>query len=488
MIIENPLFITTSWIKSVKTMRTLSFKPFLIACAFLASFGEGKADSLPDIKVATSADNPPYEFLENGHVTGLDIDIITEAAKRSGYNVIIKDMTFDGILGTLITGKTDAAIAGISATPERKKSVDFSQNYIDAKVALITKVTSEDPTVLSGKTIGVQSTTYNEVFATTTLMEKSGPFTVKSLPKIPDLVQELRSGRIQGIVIGELEAKMLLPSLPNCEAHIVGTEASYAIAFPKGSPLIDPFNKAISSMKEDGTINQLYEKWSNPRIENPTLGLQFSALIPYAGMLWEGILVTLKFTLFSLLAGLPLGILLALFKISRNRLVTFFAAAYTSLFRGTPLLVQLGIFYHGIPQITGYTLSAFEAGVITFALNSAAYSSEIIRAGIESIDIGQWEASQLLGISRYNTILKIILPQAIRNILPALVNEMVDLLKESALVSTIGEADLLRQVNKISAEKFLYFEPLIIAAVCYYIMVMIVSQLAKIIERRLKNA
>jgi len=212
----------------------------------------------------------------------------------------------------------------------------------------------------------------------------------------------------------------------------------------------------------------------------------FDAIWPSVPLLLEGVVVTLKFTAASLVCGLPLGVILALSKISHNRYIQWFASAYTSVFRGTPLLVQLGLFYYATPQLTGYTISAFEAGVLTFSLNSAAYSSEIIRAGIESIDRGQWEAAKLLGLNRYQTIFGVILPQAIRNILPALVNEMVDLLKESAIISTIGEADLMRQANKVASETFLYFEPLIIAAVCYYIMVMIISQCAKLLEKKLK--
>jgi ABC-type amino acid transport system permease subunit len=148
----------------------------------------------------------------------------------------------------------------------------------------------------------------------------------------------------------------------------------------------------------------------------------------------------------------------------------------------------LGLIYYATPQLTGYTISAFEAGVLTFSLNSAAYSSEIIRAGIESIDIGQWEAAQVLGLSRWQLLRGVIFPQAVRNVLPALVNEMVDLLKESALVSTIGEADLLRQAQKVASEKYLYFEPLIIAAACYYVMVMLISFSAKKLEQRLRYA
>jgi arginine/lysine/histidine transport system permease protein len=218
------------------------------------------------------------------------------------------------------------------------------------------------------------------------------------------------------------------------------------------------------------------------------MSLNFTAILPSLPFILEGIAVTLKFTIFSLLCGLPLGILLALGKISSFKFIKLFANLYTSLFRGTPLLVQLGIFYFATPQLTGYTISAFEAGVITFSLNSAAYSSEIIRAGILSIDQGQWEAAQMLGLNYRQTLIGIIMPQAVRNILPALVNEMVDLLKESALVSTIGETDLLRRAQIVASEKYLYFEPLILVAACYYILVMIVSFSAKKLEKRMHHA
>lgn len=216
--------------------------------------------------------------------------------------------------------------------------------------------------------------------------------------------------------------------------------------------------------------------------------LNFEAIWPSLPFILAGVGVTIKFTLASLLCGLPLGILLALAKISHLTMFRWIAEVYTSVFRGTPLLVQLFIIYFGLPPITGYAFSAFEAGVLTFSLNSAAYSSEIIRAGIQAIDKGQWDAARVLGLSYATTLRTVILPQAVRNILPALVNEIVDLLKESALVSTIGEADLLRRSQIVAAEKYLFFEPLLIAAVGYYIMVMVVSLLAKILERKMRHA
>lgn len=214
----------------------------------------------------------------------------------------------------------------------------------------------------------------------------------------------------------------------------------------------------------------------------------FEAIWPSLPFILEGVGVTIKFTLASLFCGLPLGVLLAIAKISHLKTARGIARIYTSVFRGTPLIVQLFIIYFGLPPLIGYNLSAFEAGVLTFSLNSAAYSSEIIRAGIQAIDKGQWEAAQVLGLSYRTTLCTIILPQALRNILPALVNEIVDLLKESALVSTIGEADLLRRSQIVASEKYLFFEPLLIAAVAYYIMVMVVSFFAKALERNMRYA
>lgn len=218
------------------------------------------------------------------------------------------------------------------------------------------------------------------------------------------------------------------------------------------------------------------------------MSLHFDTIWPSLPFILAGVGVTIKFTFMSLLCGLPLGILLALAKISHQKWLKWVAEVYTSVFRGTPLLVQLFIFYFATPQLTGYALSTFEAGVLTFSLNSAAYSSEIIRAGIQAIDRGQWDAAHVLGLSYGQTLTTVILPQAIRNILPALVNEIVDLLKESALISTLGEADLLRRSQIVASEKYLFFEPLLVAAAGYYIMVMVVSLLAKLLERKMHHA
>jgi len=216
--------------------------------------------------------------------------------------------------------------------------------------------------------------------------------------------------------------------------------------------------------------------------------LDFSRIygnIPF--ILW-GIPITLAFSVTSALIGFVWGTILSVFKISSFKPLKWFADAYTSIFRGTPLILQLAIIYFATPQLTGFTPSGFQAGVATFALNSAAYSSETIRGGIMAVDKGQREAAMTLGVKYPMMMWDIILPQAFKNILPALVNETIALLKDSALVSTVGALDLMRRAQVVAAEKYIYFEPLMFVAIIYYLMVMGLTLLARRLEQRMRKS
>jgi His/Glu/Gln/Arg/opine family amino acid ABC transporter permease subunit len=216
--------------------------------------------------------------------------------------------------------------------------------------------------------------------------------------------------------------------------------------------------------------------------------LDFERVWPSVPYILEGVQVTLAYTGVSLFFGFLWGTLLALFKVSHITVLKWFSSFYTSVFRGTPLLLQLMLIYHALPQLTGYTISIWEAGILTFTLNSGAYISEHIRGGINAVDKGQMEAALSLGISYPFAMKDIILPQAVRTILPSLVSESIDLLKESTLISVIGGADILRRANIVASEKYLYFEPLLIAGGIYYVLVMILTLGAHILEKKLKTS
>lgn len=209
------------------------------------------------------------------------------------------------------------------------------------------------------------------------------------------------------------------------------------------------------------------------------------AFLPQIYFILQGVFITLKYSVTAVCLGLVIGTFLAVCKITDFKILRIFAHSYTSVFRGTPLLIQLTIIYFGLPGLLGTKLSIFSAGIIAFSFNSGAYVSEIIRAGITSVDKGQIEAAKALGIPPILRMKDIVLPQAFRKILPALVNELINLTKESALISIIGEMDLMRRAQIVSAETFTFFTPMLTAAAAYYILVLIISSFAMALEKRL---
>ncbi|MBS4215752.1 MULTISPECIES: amino acid ABC transporter permease [Neobacillus] len=218
------------------------------------------------------------------------------------------------------------------------------------------------------------------------------------------------------------------------------------------------------------------------------MNLDFTQFIPSMPYILKGIIVTLKIVILAGILGFIFGIILSLFKISKFKVLGWIADVYTSIFRGTPLVLQLMLIYFGSPQIFGFQIEAYTAAVLSFALNSGAYISEIIRAGILAVDKGQQEAAMALGVPYRKMMWDIILPQALKNILPALMNEFITLTKESAIVTTIGVLDIMRRSYQVGAEYYSYFEPLLIAGLIYYLMVITLTFLGKAVERRMRRS
>ena len=200
-----------------------------------------------------------------------------------------------------------------------------------------------------------------------------------------------------------------------------------------------------------------------------------------------GIKTTLLISLLSLIIGAALGILLSLLKLSKVKLFKGISTIYIEIIRGTPMMVQIALVYFGSYVITGVNIDGFLAALVAVSLNSAAYVAEIIRSGIQSVDKGQREASKSLGLSDGQTMRYIILPQAIKNILPALGNEFVTLIKETSVASTIGVADLMYTSQIVQSDSYQPFNPLIIVAILYFIITFSLSQLIGLFERRLSH-
>ncbi|MDF2699902.1 MAG: artQ 1 [Haloplasmataceae bacterium] len=192
---------------------------------------------------------------------------------------------------------------------------------------------------------------------------------------------------------------------------------------------------------------------------------------------------TIIISIASAFFGLLLGTIIALNKSSKIKLLRTIANFYTDLFRGTPVILQLSIIYFVV--FGAFDVNLLIVAITSFSLNSAAYISEIMRAGIQNVDKGQIEAAKAMGVRERDIATDIVIPQAIRKTLPPLINELATLIKESSVVYIIGVSDLMYVTDRVTAGTFLYFEPLLIAGICYYVLVKITTILGKYVEVKL---
>ncbi|MEO3947070.1 amino acid ABC transporter permease [Gorillibacterium sp. CAU 1737] len=214
--------------------------------------------------------------------------------------------------------------------------------------------------------------------------------------------------------------------------------------------------------------------------------MDFSFLPEYADYFLKGAGITVSLSFFTVIFGVILGIFIALMRMSGIAPLRWLGTAYVEFIRGTPLLVQVFLITYGIPQLIQVNIPDFASGVIALSINSAAYIAEIFRAGIQSIDKGQMEAARSLGMTNRLAMQRIILPQAVKNILPALGNEFIVVIKESSIVMVIGIADLMYNANVVRGMTFKSFETLLAAAMVYFVLTFTLSKFLGVTERRLK--
>ncbi len=213
----------------------------------------------------------------------------------------------------------------------------------------------------------------------------------------------------------------------------------------------------------------------------------------YGSLLMKAMGQTLLLALWGLFFGCILGIIFGLMSVVDNKVTRIIAKIYVNLIRGVPMIVLAFFVFYGVPYgirtILGYkfTLTALQAGTVCLALNCGAYMSEIIRAGIQSIDPGQMEASRSLGLSYWRSMYRVVLPQAIKNMIPSIVNQFIITLKDTSILSVIGFPELVNKAQNVIAITFKSFQTWAIVAVMYLIVILILQQIALALERRLNR-
>ncbi|HEC4162966.1 TPA: ABC transporter permease subunit [Staphylococcus aureus] len=440
-----------------------------------------------ELRVGLSADYAPMEFEHtvNGKTeyAGVDIDLAKKIAKDNNLKLKIVNMSFDSLLGALKTGKIDIIISGMTSTPERKKQVDFSDSYMMTKNIMLVKKDKvneyKDIKDFNNKKVGAQKGTEQEKIAQTEIENAS----ITSLSRLPDVILALKSGKVEGAVVEKPVAEAYLkqnPKLGISNVKFNEEEKDTVIAVPKDSPkLLSQINKTIKEVKDKELIDKYMTNAANAM--NDDSGF----ISKYGSFFLKGIKITILISLIGVALGSILGAFVALMKLSKIKIISWIASIYIEILRGTPMLVQVFIVFFGITAALGLDISALVCGTIALVINSSAYIAEIIRAGINAVDKGQMEAARSLGLNYRQTMKSVIMPQAIKNILPALGNEFVTLIKESSIVSTIGVGEIMFNAQVVQGISFDPFTPLIVAAALYFVLTFVLTRIMNMIEGRL---
>lgn len=446
--------------------------------------------------IGTSAPFPPYEFYDSkNQLQGLDIELGKKIGEELGVEVEFSNKDFKLLIGELQTGNIDLILSDITPTEERKQEIDFSDVYYTSNVGILVKKDElskyEHNTAFEGKRLGAQAGTVQETIAKDDLKAKE----VLAIQDVPNLAANLNNGKIDGLVVEDTTGKELINVYPNLAmANEMIPAGDAAVGFAKNTPKLKAAaNKVIAELKSKGELQKMYDKASgeSQRTVNENKNASpVERFNEYGGLFLQGTGITVGIALASILIGVVLGLLFVFG--SQLPYVGFLFRAIVSFLRGTPILVQLFLFvlvvfgvWIPLDKLVGNQGSLLVSALCALGLNSGAYISEIMRAGINGVDKGQFEAARSLGLSTREAMKSIILPQAIKNILPALGNEFIVIIKESAIVSIVGVVDVMRASEIMRGKTYDPFTPLIVAAVIYYVLTFVMSQLVAILERRL---
>ncbi|MDK2412466.1 ABC transporter permease subunit [Aphanizomenon sp. PH219] len=452
------------------------------------------------LQVATEPTFPPFEFQgQGGELEGFSIDLMRAIATAANFQIEFQSLPFDGIIPALQAKTIDGAISSMTITAERAKTVAFSRPYFKAGLAIAIRTDNQNIkgfNSLQNKKIAVQMGTTGAQKAKSVIGAE-----VRSFDSAPLALQELQNGNVDA-VINDAPASLYAINTGNLQGikiiQQLLTEEFYGIATARNSPYLSLINQGLSKILKNGNYQQIYQKWfkSAPPKLPETLAFinQKSAISNSLTVIWQslptlltGVLVTLQLAFISGLCGLTSGSLIGIIRLSHIKSLRFLARVYIDFFRGTPLLVQIFMIYFGLPAISqelGFTfpLNRLLAGIIALSLNSAAYIAEIVRGGIQSIEIGQSEAAKSLGLNSVQTMAYVIFPQAFRRMIPPLGNEFISLLKDTSLVAVIGFEELFRKGQLIVAGNYRAFEIYAAVAVIYLCLTLISSQLFSRLE------
>ena len=485
--------------------------PALIAAALFASlpFPARAADTLAAIQKngvlkwgADAEGGAPFVFPDPQkpeRLIGFEAELADALAARLGVKAEMVQNQWDQLTPALLRGNFDIILNGLELTPENQQRIVLTRPYFVYAQQIVTRKETDGLTRLEnlkGKPVGVLSSSVAQ-----RLVEAAGGIETKIYPGNVETLRDLKAGRIEAVVL----------DLP-IAIHYARPDATLKLSGPTFAPgyyaigvrredtaLLAALNQAIEQLAADQTLARIYQKYGlwdelqqrlkdyQPEVVEQRQRISTLREWPkYLPLLLKGAITTVELSLVAMALAIIVGLALALTRLFAVAPLRWLATAYIEVIRGTPLLIQLFLIYYGLPEI-GIRLNAFAAAVIGLGLNYAANEAENYRAGIQSIPHGQMEAALALGLNRWQALRHVVLPQALRVVIPPVTNDFIAMFKDSSIVSVITMVELTKVYGMLAMSTYDYLGLGVMTAAIYFALSYPASLLAGRLEKNLRH-
>lgn len=502
--------------------RKSEMKKYLAICTLILTLllvGSKQAHAAqPELRVGMEAGYPPFNWTQNSnknggvpisgsqeYAGGYDVEIAKKIAKKLNRKLVIVKTEWDGLAPALTSGKIDAIIAGMSPTAERKKTIDFTDNYYTSHLVILVKKDGVYQNATSLKDFKqAKITAQLNTFHYSVIDQIPGVKKQTAMDNFPAMRVALESGVIDGYITERPEGLTAQKINPNFEMVEFSGENGFktskedtaiAIGVKKNSPLRVEINQALASLSEKEQQKIMNKAIEVQPSETKKQSWVLKIIKENGPMLMRGAGMTLLISLVGTIIGTVIGLIIGVIRtvpfpetrIKRVLLkgLNLFFSVYIEIFRGTPMIVQAMVIYYGSAQAFGIDINRTAAAIFIVSINTGAYMSEIVRGGIFSVDNGQFEAAQAIGMTHFQTMQTIVIPQVIRNILPATGNEFVINIKDTSVLNVIAVSELFFQAKTVAGANFRFFDTFFIACVIYFVMTFAVTRILRFIERKM---
>lgn len=497
--------------------RTRSTGRFAIigwACLLWIGAAAGWSQSRPPLRWGGDAEGgAPYQFQDPARpdlVIGFEVDIVAAVGRRLGRPTVFVQNQWDGLIPGLRAANYDLVVSGLEITPDRSRVVGFSRPYYVTYEQLTVRADTQDIRSLddcAGRKVGTLRGSLAE-----RMLNDRPAIGVASYDGQINAYADLRNGRLDAVLMDHIIALYNVAAIPGLKmAGAPIGYLEYGIATRKEDrDLLSQIDAALEQIADSGELRAILEDWNlwtplnaqhfgdhspsrgRPEAYDAFVGIvthrrspweRFRQYLGYLPLLGRGAVVTLELSVLAMGLAVAVGLPVALLRLYAPRLVRGLSIAYIELIRGTPLLIQLFLIFYGLPHL-GIRLSPMLAAIAGLALNYSAYEAENYRAGIQAIPRTQMEAALALGMTRLQALRHVIVPQAVRLVIPPVTNDFIALLKDSSLVSVITMVELTKSYSQLASLHYDYLGIGLLAAAMYFLIGLPFVRLARLAEKR----